>query len=130
VALRIAGYAALFGVTDGAGDTIRPGAFAKALAEGGELPLFWQHDQRQRIGTVERIAEDARGLRVIARIDSAGSRAASLLRARAVSGLSFGYRARGYRRVLQGRVLEDIDLFEVSLVTWPLQHGARVHLVA
>jgi HK97 family phage prohead protease len=44
VALRIAGYAALFGVTDGAGDTIRPGAFAKALAEGGELPLFWQHD--------------------------------------------------------------------------------------
>jgi HK97 family phage prohead protease len=67
---------------------------------------------------------------VIARIDSAGSRAASLLRARAVSGLSFGYRARGYRRVLQGRVLEDIDLFEVSLVTWPLQHGARVHLVA
>ncbi|WP_407925125.1 HK97 family phage prohead protease [Croceibacterium soli] len=42
--LRIAGYAALFGVADGAGDRIRPGAFARALAEGGALPLLWQHD--------------------------------------------------------------------------------------
>jgi HK97 family phage prohead protease len=125
---RIAGYAALFGVADAAGDRIRPGAFARALAEAGELPLLWQHDSRRRIGAVERIAEDGRGLRVIARIDNAESRAARLLRARAVSGLSFGYRARGYRRVPRGRVLEDIDLFEVSLVTWPLQHGARVHL--
>ncbi|MXP40055.1 hypothetical protein GRI75_00160 [Altererythrobacter soli] len=42
--MRIAGYAALFGVADGAGDRIRPGAFARALAEGGALPLLWQHD--------------------------------------------------------------------------------------
>jgi HK97 family phage prohead protease len=128
--VRIAGYAALFRVVDGAGDTIRPGAFARALAEGGALPLLWQHDPRQRIGFVERVAEDERGLRVVARVDNLASRAASLLRARAVSGLSFGYRARGYRRAEVGRVLEDIDLFEVSLVTRPLQHGARVHLVA
>lgn len=127
--LRIAGYAALFGVADGVGDTILRGAFARSLAEGGELPLFWQHDARQRIGTVERVAEDARGLRVIARIERPASRAAGLLRAGAVSGLSFGYRARGFRRVPRGRMLEDIDLFEVSLVTRPLQHGARVHLV-
>jgi HK97 family phage prohead protease len=128
--LRIAGYAALFGVADGAGDTIRPGAFARALTEEGELPLLWQHDRRQRIGTVEQIAEDGRGLRVTARVDNLASRAATLLRTRAVSGLSFGYRARGYRREPGGRVLEDIDLFEVSLVTRPLQHRARVHLVS
>jgi HK97 family phage prohead protease len=128
--VRIAGYAALFGVADGGGDTIRPGAFARTLAEGAELPLLWQHDPRQRIGTVERIAEDGRGLRVTARVDRLASRAARLLRTRAVSGLSFGYRARGYRRMPGGRVLEDIDLFEVSLVARPLQHGARVHLVA
>ena len=42
---------------------------------------------------------------------------------------SFGYRARGYRRVPEGRVLEEIDLLEVSLVSHPLQPGARVHLV-
>lgn len=132
--MRIAGYAALFDVTDGAGDTIRPGAFARTLAERGQsslgpVPLYWQHNPHQRIGTVESIAEDARGLRVIARIDSRDSRAADLLLGRAVSGLSFGYRARGYRRVPDGRLLEDIELIEVSLVTHPLQPHARVHLV-
>jgi phage head maturation protease len=47
-----------------------------------------------------------------------------------VSGLSFGYRAREARRGEAGRELLGIDLFEVSLVTHPLQHGARVHLIA
>jgi HK97 family phage prohead protease len=128
--LRFAGYAALFGVADGARDTIRAGAFARTLKGRSEpLPLYWQHRPDARIGTVERIAEDARGLRVIARIDRTGSRAAALLRARAVSGLSFGYRAREFRRTAAGRLLEDVELFEISLVTHPLQPGARVHLI-
>ena len=46
-----------------------------------------------------------------------------------VSGLSFGYRARAWRPLPTGRLLQDIDLIEVSLVTHPLQHGARVHFV-
>ena len=82
-----------------------------------------------RIGTVEHVAEDRRGLRVIARIDRAQSRAAAMLRAKGVSGLSFGYRAKGFRRTPGGRVLEEIELLEISLVTHPLQPGARVHLV-
>jgi uncharacterized protein len=128
--LRIAGYAALFDIADGARDTIRKGAFARTLAEqAAPLPLFWQHKPEQRIGTVERIAEDERGLRVIARVDNADSLAVQQLLRREVSGLSFGYRARGYRRVPDGRVLEDIDLIEISLVTHPLQPGARVHMV-
>ena len=57
--LRIAGYAALFDVADGAGDTIRKGAFARTLAERTEaLPLFWQHNPEQRIGTVGLAQED------------------------------------------------------------------------
>ena len=48
---------------------------------------------------------------------------------KAVDGLSFGYRAREYKRTAAGRVLEDVDLFEISLVTHPLQPGARVHMV-
>ena len=128
--LRIAGYAALFDIADGARDTIRKGAFAKTLAEQADpLPLYWQHKPEQRIGTVERIAEDSRGLRVIARIDNAESLAVQQLLRREVNGLSFGYRARGYRRVPDGRVLEDIELLEISLVTHPLQPGARVHMV-
>ena len=61
--LRFAGYAALFDVVDAARDTIRRGAFARTLAGRDEpLPLLWQH--RARIGTVERVSEDRRGLRV------------------------------------------------------------------
>ncbi len=128
--LRIAGYAALFDIPDGAKDTIVPGAFARTLAERkSAIPLFWQHRPEQRIGTVELAEEDARGLRVIATIDNPQGRATAALLAREINGLSFGYRARGFRSLPQGRVLEDIELIEVSLVTHPLQHGARVHLV-
>lgn len=129
--MRIAGYAALFDIADGARDTIRPGAFRQTLAERADpVPLYWQHNPEQRIGTVERIEEDARGLRVVAKIDNPESRAISALLSKTANGLSFGYRARGFQRSREGRVLHDIDLFEVSLVTHPLQHGARVHLVA
>ncbi|MBM0170683.1 HK97 family phage prohead protease [Altererythrobacter sp. C41] len=128
--MRLAGYAALFGRADASRDTIRPGAFARTLAERQEpLPLYWQHRPEQRIGWVERIAEDARGLRVIAALDNPDGRASAMLRRRAVSGLSFGYRARRFRHEPAGRVLEDVELFEVSLVTHPLQHAARVHLI-
>ena len=127
---RIAGYAALFDVADGARDTISPGAFAQSIAVRGEpLPLLWQHRAGQRIGTVEEVREDARGLRVIARVENVGSYGAKLLRDGAVSGLSFGYRARRYRLLTTGRVLEEVDLLEVSLVTRPLQQRARVHLL-
>jgi len=127
---RIAGYAALFNIADGARDTICPGAFSRTLTERREpLPLYWQHRPAQRIGTVETVCEDSRGLRVIARVENVHSRAAQLLRERAVTGLSFGYRARRYRMLPGGRLLEDIDLLEVSLVTHPLQPKARVHLL-
>ena len=128
--LRFAGYAALFGTPDAARDTIRQGAFARTLAERRDpIPLFWQHRPEQRIGWIERAAEDDRGLQVIATIDNPDGRAAAMLRANSVSGLSFGYRTRASSHSPRGRALEDVDLVEVSLVTHPLQHGARVHFV-
>jgi HK97 family phage prohead protease len=133
--MRFAGYAALFDRRDAGRDTIRAGAFARALAERratglGRLPLYWQHRPDRRIGWVERIAEDARGLRVIGVIDNPEGAAGMALRRGAIDGLSFGYRARGFRHDVKGRELTDIDLFEVSLVTHPMQHAARVHLIA
>ena len=129
--LRIAGYAALFEKPDAARDTIRPGAFARTLRERrGPFPLFWQHKPDQRIGWVETVGEDARGLRIVASIDNPQGRAGKLLRERAVNGLSFGYRARSYRDTPDGRELADIELFEVSVVTHPLQDLARVHFTA
>lgn len=128
--LRLAGYAALFDIPDAARDIIRKGAFAATLgAKAGALPLLWQHRPGQPLGMIEQIAEDDRGLRVIARIDRPHSRGAALLKARQVSGLSFGYRARRFRHDAGTRELLDIELFEISLVTDPLQHRARVHMI-
>ena len=129
--IRFAGYAGLFDIADADRDTIRRGAFAETLAHRQKpLPLLWQHRPDQRIGEIESISEDARGLRVVARISKTASRASVLLRAGKVNGLSFGYRAREAKHSEAGRELIGIDLFEISLVTHPLQHGARVHLIA
>lgn len=135
MSLRFAGYAALFGKRDAGRDTIRPGAFARSLElRDGPLPLYWQHRPDRRIGWIEHVSEDARGLRVVAALDDdvagTGGGAAAQLKAGAVTGLSFGYRTRSYRPDHGGRELIEIDLFEVSLVTHPMQHGARVHLIA
>lgn len=128
--MKFAGYAALFGTRDAGRDVILPGAFARTLAARRQsLPLFWQHRAEQRIGWIEAAAEDPRGLRVIARIDNPAGGAAAALKRRAVTGLSFGYRARTFTHSPSGRDLIDIDLFEISLVTHPMQHGARVHLI-
>lgn len=128
---RFAGYAALFDIADAGRDTIRRGAFARTLAaRDGPLPLYWQHRPDQPIGFIEQASEDARGLRVIARIDRPDSRAAHLLAEGKVNGLSFGFRTRQARQSDTGRELLEIDLFEVSLVTHPLQYGARVHFLA
>lgn len=133
--LRFAGYAALFDKQDSGRDTIRRGAFARTLAQRvqeaqGPLPLYWQHRPEQRIGWIEKAAEDDRGLRVIARIDNGAGGAASALKTGKVTGLSFGYRARAYNHDGAGRELRDVDLLEVSLVTHPMQHEARVHKIA
>jgi len=123
--MRFAGYAAIFGRADRGGDVIRAGAFARSLKKGA-VPLLWQHDAARPIGRIEYLREDRRGLRVIARLVDA--RAAGLLKGRAVTGLSFGYRVREAAGEAP-RELVDLDLIEVSLVTLPMQPRARVHAV-
>jgi uncharacterized protein len=115
--MRMAGYAAIFDAPDKGGDIVRKGAFARAAKAG--LPLLWQHDTSRRIGFVESLSEDARGLRVIAQIDDEAAQV------RAGAGLSFGYRIRGMAKRTY-RELTDLDLIEVSVVTHPMQPLARV----
>jgi HK97 family phage prohead protease len=131
--LRIAGYASVFGVPDSGGDVVLPGAFAGAARRGpSPLPLLWQHDVREPIGFVESFREDARGLRVVARVVASGrgGHAARLLEAGAIDGLSFGYRVKaagpgaGLQRGV--RELRQLELIEVSVVTFPMQPLARV----
>lgn len=119
--MRLAGYAAIFDAPDRGGDIVRKGAFSRAAKAG--VPLLWQHDTAKRIGFVESLAEDERGLRVIAQLD--GDEPAI----RAGSGLSFGYRIRCMDAAVNGRTyreLTDLDLIEVSVVTHPMQPLARV----
>jgi hypothetical protein len=119
--MRIAGYAAIFDHPDRGGDIVRKGAFARAARAG--LPLLWQHDCNRRIGFVERLEEDARGLRVIAQMDDDAPPIAS------GAGLSFGYRVRSAKHGTY-RELTDLDLIEVSIVNHPMQPLARVLAVA
>jgi HK97 family phage prohead protease len=131
-ATRFAGYAAVFDRADSSGDIVRKGAFARAVAAGAKnVPLLWQHDAKKPIGVIESLSEDERGLRVIARLSDqsrTAQEAASMLTDKAVDGLSFGYRVRS---AVNGanRQLTDLDLVEVSLVTFPMQPLARVHAV-
>jgi uncharacterized protein len=115
--MRFAGYAAIFDTPDRGGDIVRKGAFARAAKAG--LPLLWQHDRAKRIGFVEALEEDERGLRVIAQLDTNAPPVAG------GAGLSFGYRVRS---ASQGtyRELTDLDLIEVSIVNHPMQPHARV----
>lgn len=125
--LRIAGYASVFGVPDTGGDVVLAGAF-RGAAKG--VPLLWQHDAKEPIGFVESLGEDARGLRIVARVVASGrgEQAVQLLRAGAIDGLSFGYRVKASRPdwVRGVRQLASLDLIEVSLVTFPMQPLARV----
>lgn len=132
---RIRGYASLFGLTDEGGDTVAPGAFAASLARRGKgVKLLWQHDPHQPIGVWETLREDARGLYVEGRLLTElrqGAEAAALLKAGAVDGLSIGYRAvRAEKQSGGGRRLVEVDLWEVSLVTFPMLTQARARPAA
>ena len=121
--IRFAGYAAVFDRLDRGGDVVRRGAFAASLREGRGVPLLWQHRPGAVVGVIEALAEDARGLRVVARVTH--PTAARLVARGALTGLSFGYRVRAARGV-RPRELLALDLAEVSLVAQPMQPAARV----
>jgi HK97 family phage prohead protease len=131
---EIAGYASVFGLTDQGGDVVEKGAYAASLAKlgkaGGRVKMLWQHDPTQPIGIWDEVREDARGLWVKGRIltDVAqGREAIALIGAGAIDGLSIGYRTVKARKDDKGqRVLSELELWEVSLVTFPMLPDARV----
>jgi uncharacterized protein len=127
------GYASLFGVPDGAGDVVAPGAFSNYLRKNGigKVRMLYQHLAHEPIGVWEDIHEDARGLYVKGRIvtDTARGRdVEALLREGALSGLSIGFRTQRARRdAATGlRTLLEIELWEISVVTFPLLAGSQV----
>ena len=130
----VEGYASLFGKRDQGGDTVQAGAYGASLqalaAQGRRVKMLWQHDPGQPIGVWEEVREDAKGLYVKGRILTEverGREAAALLSAGAIDGLSIGYRALRAERDAKGqRLLAEVELWAVSLVTFPMLAEARV----
>ena len=130
---RIIGYASLFGTPDQGGDIVAPGAYGRSLSRLKEarrsVKMLWQHDPTKPIGVWDHVVEDKKGLYVSGRIlrnVQAGAEAVALLGAGAIDGLSIGFRTVASEKTGNGRVLQDIDLWEVSLVTFPMLSDARV----
>lgn len=130
------GYASVFNVTDSTNDMIMPGAFRESLdlfrKEMRMPPLLWQHDTTEPIGVWREMYEDAHGLFVKGELfvsDIALAKEAyKLLKENVVTGLSIGYRTKQSHldKKTGVRVLTQLDLLEVSLVTFPANEQARV----
>lgn len=132
--MRISGYASLWGVADLNGDVVARGAFAESLKRSGPegIKMLWQHGGEAIIGTWERVVEDQTGLWVEGLIGDwspLARMARAVCRAKAVDGLSIGYRTARARREGRLRVLSGVELWEVSVVTFPACPGARLRVV-
>ncbi len=129
----VEGYASLFGEVDQARDMVMVGAFAQTLRQRDirRIPMLFQHDPSEPIGIWLELREDFRGLYARGRLIPDVKRAAevlALLKAGTSDGLSIGFRTVKGRIDPKTRIrkLEAVDLWEISIVTFPLLAGARV----
>ncbi|KRQ03086.1 HK97 family phage prohead protease [Bradyrhizobium manausense] len=130
------GYASLFGVTDLGKDVVNKGAFTKSLASkpASRVRMLREHDQSEPIGVWTSIKEDATGLAVSGQLvlDTVkGRETHALLKAGALDGLSIGYRTKSSRldKAKGIRMLDEVELHEISVVTFPMLPAATVHAV-
>ena len=133
----ISGYASVFNVTDGQRDQVACGAFTKTLRawrQMGRAPrMLWQHSSKDPIGVWDVLREDDRGLYVEGHLVLSiqqGFEAYELIRKGALEGLSIGFRvvSAAVDSTRKIRILKDIDLLEISLVTFPSNLLARISI--
>ncbi len=133
MSLYIEGYASRFGQRDLNDDVVVPGAFAASLMRSGAggVRMLYQHQPRSPIGVWDSVGEDTNGLFVRGRIIDATPESrmvASLVKSGVIDGLSIGFRTQKSRRSDGGglRVLTEVDLWEISIVTFPMLPSARI----
>ncbi len=132
----ISGYASIFGLPDQSKDVVQKGAFETGLSRlkerGSKIKMLWQHDPSQPIGVWDEVYEDEHGLYVrgyILEDVPQGAQALSLIRAGAIDGLSIGYKTLISQKDKMGRrLLKSVELWEVSLVTFPMLQDAKVSI--
>ncbi len=127
------GYASVFGLPDLGHDIIERGAFNRAVTERGAsgIRMLWQHDAAEPIGVWTKISEDARGLYVEGRLAKGVARAREaleLMRSGGLDGLSIGFRTVKARKDARSglRHILEADLWEISIVTFPMLPQARI----
>ena len=129
------GYASVFGNTDLGNDIIQMGAFKKSLRKRGSkgVKLLYQHKSDMPIGVFDSIKEDGEGLYVKGRLalgTQAGKEAYELIKMGALDGMSIGFKANpdkvSYDKRSKKRNIGEVDLMEISLVTFPMNPLARV----
>lgn len=127
------GYASLFGVVDLGNDVMDTGAFTRSLERrrASGIRMLWQHEATEPIGIWTCIREDAQGLYVEGRLAKGVVRAREtleLLRNKAIDGLSVGFRTIKARKDTRSGVrhIIEADLWEISVVTFPMQPLARI----
>ena len=131
---EFSGYGSVFGVEDSYGDVVVQGAFAKSLKT-KKPAMLWQHNAAEPIGVYTKVVEDENGLYVEGRLliddDPLAKRAHAHLKAGSISGLSIGFNLVdwAYDQQLGVFKLLEIDLWEVSLVTFPANESARIENV-
>jgi uncharacterized protein len=132
------GYGNVYDVVDQGDDIVSSGAFASSLAEwaskGRQPALLWQHNSRQPIGAYTALREDHTGLYVEGKLalkTQMGAEAYELMKMDAISGLSIGFQTRedSYDQKTGIRTIKRADLYECSLVTFPMNDAARVSAV-
>jgi HK97 family phage prohead protease len=118
---------------DTGGDMVIEGAFARSIRRRGVhgVKMLWQHSPGEPIGTWLSLVENKRGLKVTGRLDLSVRRARealSLIHNGAVDGLSIGFRT-VVSEISSGghiRLLRELDLWEISVVTFPMLRQARI----
>jgi HK97 family phage prohead protease len=142
----LSGYASHFWSVDSYHTAVKPGAFRKTLKERGErIPILWQHNPDYPIGRPTTLKEDKTGLRFDAAISertSKGAEAMALLRDDVPLGMSFGFQTVKSRaatdddpldfalykaKAADVEVIEEVKLWEVSLVTFPANEYAAIN---
>jgi len=131
---QFTGFLSVFGNVDSYGDVVKRGAFAKTIAEDRVVPVLWQHDSDEPIGKFTSLTETAKGLKVAGELlindDPVAARAFAHLKAGTISGLSIGYRMTKFAVNKNGGFdIEEVDLWEGSIVTFPANEAAYVDTV-
>lgn len=130
------GYASLFNQVDMGNDAVAAGAFRASLAgrDPASVKMLYQHDPNEPIGVWHHIEEDEKGLYVEGRITkgvSRGGEIVELMRSGALDGLSIGFKTKRARVDANTKVrwILEADLWEISVVTFPLLEDARIRTV-